>query len=220
MREGGFFEQKRTSPTSFLVVVVLHAAALAAVLLIKGPVFTAPSEPTVVYEVPIPPDPEPIPDPPQRRADPRPQQHQSVIDRVPPVIDRQVPGPVVDNRPFPPVPPTRTPPGNEAVPEPRVEPTPPPPVRREAVMQSSDLQPPYPASEERAEREGSVRIRVTIGTNGRVIAAEKVSATSDAFWQATERHARSRWRFRPATVDGRPVESTKVLTVTFRLQDG
>ena len=216
MREGGFFEQKRASPTSLAVVILLHATALAAVMLIKGPAFTAPPEPLDTYNVPIEPEPEPNPEPPPQRQDPRPNRHESVIDRVPPVIDRQTPGPIVDNRPIPPIPPTRTPPGDETVQ--RIEPAP-PPVRREAVMQSSDLQPPYPASEERAEREGSVRIRVTIGTNGRVVAAEKVSATSDAFWQATERHARSRWRFRPATVDGRPVESSKVLTVTFRLQE-
>jgi protein TonB len=44
-----------------------------------------------------------------------------------------------------------------------------------------------------------------------------VSATSDAFWQATQRHALSRWRFKPATVDGRPVESSKVLSIRFQL---
>jgi protein TonB len=81
----------------------------------------------------------------------------------------------------------------------------------------SQLQPPYPASEERMEREGKVSIRVTIGPDGRVKAAEKVSATSDAFFHETERHALRAWRFKPATVDGKPVESRQVLTVLFRL---
>jgi protein TonB len=62
-----------------------------------------------------------------------------------------------------------------------------------------------------------VRVRVTIGADGRVKAAEKVSATSDAFWRNTERQALTRWRFRPATVDGRPIESSKVLNVKFQL---
>jgi protein TonB len=84
-------------------------------------------------------------------------------------------------------------------------------------MTSGDLQPPYPTAEQRLEREGRVVIRVTIGTDGRVKAAQKVSATSDAFYTATERHARARWRFRPATVDGQAVETTKTLTVVFRL---
>ena len=55
--------------------------------------------------------------------------------------------------------------------------------------------------------------------NGRVTAVERLSATSDAFWRATQRQALSRWRFRPATLDGRPVEGIKVMTVTFRIQD-
>jgi protein TonB len=80
------------------------------------------------------------------------------------------------------------------------------------------IQPPYPPSEERAQREGSVRLRVTIGADGRVKAVERLSATSDAFWRAAERHALARWRFRPATVDGRAVESRKVLSLHFRLE--
>ena len=81
------------------------------------------------------------------------------------------------------------------------------------------LQPPYPASEERAQRGGTVRVRVTIGTNGRVLAVARLTATSEAFWAATQRHALNRWRFRPATVDGRPVESTKTLNVHFNIED-
>jgi protein TonB len=62
-------------------------------------------------------------------------------------------------------------------------------------------------------------VRITIGTDGRVKAADKVSATSEAFYSATERHALRSWRFRPATVDGKPIESATVLTVHFRLND-
>jgi protein TonB len=98
----------------------------------------------------------------------------------------------------------------------------PPPVRHEAQLDpryARDLQPPYPAQELRAERSGVVQIRLTIGANGRVTAVERLSATSDAFWRVTERQALSRWRFRPATLDGRPVQGTKVMTVNFRIQD-
>jgi protein TonB len=62
-------------------------------------------------------------------------------------------------------------------------------------------------------------VRVTIGPDGRVTSVEEVSATSPAFFQATQRHALSRWRFKPATVDGRPVQSSKVLSVQFKLDD-
>ncbi len=42
-------------------------------------------------------------------------------------------------------------------------------------------------------------------------------ATSDAFFQATLRHALRNWRFKPATVDGRAIESSKVMTVRFEI---
>ena len=113
----------------------------------------------------------------------------------------------------------------EIIPEPLPprQPDPAPPVRIEAQLDprfASALQPQYPASEQRAQNSGTVRIRVTIGTDGRVRAVERVSATSDAFCAAAERQALSRWRFRPATVDGRPVESIKVMTVHFRIARG
>jgi len=95
-------------------------------------------------------------------------------------------------------------------------------VRREAEVDprfARDLQPPYPPSEERGENEGNVRIQVTIAPSGRVIAVRRLAATSEAFWRATERQALDRWRFRPATLDGRPVEGVKVMTVHFRLRD-
>jgi protein TonB len=81
-----------------------------------------------------------------------------------------------------------------------------------------ELLPPYPAAEERAEREGTVVVRLVIGADGRVEAVEKISAASEAFWRATERHALRAWRFSPATVDGRPVESTQTMTVKFELR--
>src|SRR3546814_13807544 len=72
-----------------------------------------------------------------------------------------------------------------------------PPVRIEPEMRAGiALQPPYPASERRMNREGTVTIRLLIGADGRVKSAEKVRATSEAFYSVTERHALSRWRFR------------------------
>ena len=81
------------------------------------------------------------------------------------------------------------------------------------------LQPPYPPDRERLQQDGRVRVRITIGADGRVTAIEQLSATHEAFWRATQRQAMNRWRFRPATVDGRPVASTMVMTVTFRIPD-
>ena len=80
-----------------------------------------------------------------------------------------------------------------------------------------DLQPEYPAGERRAERTGTVTVRVTIGRDGRVTAAECIASASDAFCRATRAQALSKWRFRPATRDGVAVESTREMTVRFQL---
>lgn len=225
MTERAFFEQRTHSPAKLGLVILLHGMAIGALLLAKGPqVDPSAFAPTKVEFIPIEPDPPPEPQPqPRPRETPAPPQHRSVIDRVPPVIDLPSPAPPTHWDPVPVPTLDRTPPGPLPVPEPRRAeplPPPPPPVRTEADIDPrflGDLQPPYPASEERAGLEGSVALRVTIGADGRVKAAERISATSDAFWRSTQRQALSRWRFRPATVDGRPVESRKVMTVHFRL---
>jgi protein TonB len=99
-------------------------------------------------------------------------------------------------------------------------PPPPIPVRHAAQIDpSSQLQPPYPATELRAQRDGRVQVRVTIAPDGRVIDVALISATSDAFWRETQQQALHHWRFRPATVDGRPVEDTRVMSLIFRIED-
>lgn len=224
MTANGFLEQKTARPLSFGAVVLLHGAAIAAVVLIKGPGWIVqPTVDTKVYEVrevpPPPPErlPEPVRQLPQTPSISRPDVPKQVI---PTPIPRQ---PVFAERTVtPPVGPVA---GSNPEPVRRVVDVPPrEPIRTPVRVDSAwdprfagAMQPPYPPSEERAEREGSVQVRVTIGADGRVVAAERLSATSDAFWRVTERQALSRWRFRPATVDGRPVQSSKVLSVRFRL---
>lgn len=81
------------------------------------------------------------------------------------------------------------------------------------------LQPPYPSYERRAGIEGAVTVRVRIDTSGRVSAVEIVNSVSEGLANATRRHALSRWRFKPATRDGIPVESWKTMTLRFTLVD-
>ena len=217
MSAGGFYEQKSLSPTGLALVVAMHAAALGALALAKSPIFVAPPEPLDTYDVLPDPVPEPEP-PPEPRIEPQPRQQVTRIDTVPPVIERQIPGPVVWQPPVPP-PPVIEPPAPPRIELARVEL--PPSVRVAAQFDprhAGSLQPPYPPTAERAQREGVVRLRVTIGADGRVKAVERLSATSDAFWEVTQRHALARWRFRPATLDGRPIESSKTMTVTFRIE--
>ncbi len=214
MAEAGYFAQKRGSPTGFGLVVLGHAALIAAVIMIKGPAVTRYlNPPTIVDFIEVEDDPPPV-QPPETR---QPEQ-ETRFTRPTREVDIPVPagpaGPTADTRPIP----EPTPRSDETIELARVE-TITPAIRREAEILSGNLQPPYPAVEQRADRGGMVRLRVHIGENGRVSAVERLSATSEAFWSATQRHALSRWRFRPATVDGRPVESSKTMTVHFRIED-
>lgn len=77
--------------------------------------------------------------------------------------------------------------------------------------------PPYPIALQREGLEGSVTVRITINEQGRVIACDLVKATNRAFYDETREQALKRWRFRPATSDGVPVQSQQTLTVHFQL---
>ncbi len=214
----GFLEQRRRSPFGFATVVALHAAVLGALVLIKGPPIVERSRPIDTYNVPpvVEPDPEPVPP----RTDPQPRPRSSQLDN--PIREIVIPTSGERTEPrLPPIPWDPGPIGDGVTDTPGVEPTL-PPVRVDARLDpryAGDLQPPYPPAEERAQRGGTVRLRVTIAASGRVSAVARLAATSDAFWRATERQALSRWRFRPATLDGRPVESSKTMTVHFRIED-
>lgn len=221
MYANGFLEQKRRSPAGLAVAIGLHGAALAALIAFGTTTFLPPDRSgiqiiTIRPDPPVPPPDQPPPPQPRDAQTPRQEDRLTVTHTENPPV-----GPLTSEE-TPPRPyqePT-APPG----PVRYVEATPvvPPPVRRAATVDPNyrdALQPPYPRDMETAGRNGSVRVRITIGTDGRVSAIEQLSATDASFWRVTERQARSRWRFRPATEDGRPIVSTMVMTVTFRIPD-
>jgi protein TonB len=220
MYANGFLEQKRRSPAGLVGVIAVHGAGLAALIAFGTTTFVRQKDHNpIVINVPRPHEPPPVPPPPPSPRDPTtPQQ----VDQVTaPPTDLHLPAPFAAQ----PTPPTDyhppLPPGPQLALN-TATPTLPPPVRRAAQVDPNyrdALQPPYPREMETAGRNGSVQVRITIGTDGRVSAIEQLTATDASFWRVTERQARSRWRFRPATVDGRPVVSTMVMTVTFRIPD-
>ncbi len=223
MPDGGFLDQKPRSPTSLLVVVVAHAAVLTALALSK----MAPPEipdygPIQVKHIPVNPDPPPIP--PEPIKEPVTPQHKSVLTTPRPIIKTEpLNDNVVVNEPVTPTIFSNSVVGTVDRPKVDLPPPPPPPkaepIRIDARMKGGiELLPPYPPTEERAGNEGRVAVRLVIGPDGRVRSVEKISASSEAFWRATERHALRAWRFTPATVDGKPVESSKVITLKFELQ--
>jgi periplasmic protein TonB len=102
-----------------------------------------------------------------------------------------------------------------------------PPIKVEPVFKNarfdpryaSTLQPTYPGDMIRAGMEGTVTVRVLIGTDGRVKAIEAVRADDESFLATTRKQALGKWRFIPATRDGAPVESWREMTVRFQLPD-
>lgn len=103
-----------------------------------------------------------------------------------------------------------------------VRPVDPPPVPlfRAATRDprfARSFQPSYPPALERQEIEGRCPVSVTIAPSGRVSAVRDVGCAHELFFSSTQRQAMANWRFRPATRDGVPVESTETLTVTFRI---
>jgi protein TonB len=219
MAHDGFLEQKPRSPFSLVIVVALHGAAIAALMLAKMEYERLPTVITNAYDVkPDEPPPPVKPDP----VEPKQRTVESRLDIVKPVINPPVFNDVVTPQPrtdqpvtfdIAPIGPTVDVPPALPKPEPKPE-----PVRTEAQIDGrSRLQPNYPPSEERASVEGSVTILVTIGVDGRVKAVERIRAANDAFYRATEQQALRHWRFKPATVDGKPVESRKTMTVHFKL---
>lgn len=82
---------------------------------------------------------------------------------------------------------------------------------------SRQFQPSYPAAMVRMEQEGIVAVRVLVGTDGRAKKIELISTPYDDFWRTTQRHALKKWRFKPATKDGRPYEAWIELKVRFEL---
>jgi protein TonB len=84
---------------------------------------------------------------------------------------------------------------------------------------AASFQPNYPPSELRNERDGTVSVRVLIGTDGRVKAVEQMSATSAAFFEATRKRALDKWRFKPAMRGGTAQETWKVMNVRFTITD-
>jgi protein TonB len=79
------------------------------------------------------------------------------------------------------------------------------------------MQPPYPPSMQRMEMEGTATVRVQIDIDGRVLRVESVGANNEAFLTATCSWALKHWRFKPATRDGVPTQSWKIMTVRFQM---
>lgn len=82
----------------------------------------------------------------------------------------------------------------------------------------SKVLPAYPAEARTAGVEGIVILLTTIDTNGDVTEAEALESTRDDFKSAATDAVRQ-WKFKPATLEGRPVAVKYTLTIRFRLDE-
>jgi protein TonB len=78
----------------------------------------------------------------------------------------------------------------------------------------------YPADAQRNDEQGSVRVTLSIGTDGRVAGCNVTSSSgSRSLDNATCRILRSRARFTPAKLtNGQPTTDTYSQTITWRLE--
>ena len=165
----------------------------------------------------------PKPTPPEQQPDPKPQKQPQQTEFTAP--ESPLPPVAQDPPEAPPLPPYVPPAGTGTGPSTTIDP-PLPPAKPPLVLAELDprfagtFQPEYPASEQRREIEGRARVRVLIGTDGRVKAVELLSTDSPGFFEETKRRALAKWRFKPATRGGVAEESWKVMTVHFQIRNG
>ena len=206
----------RRSPLGLGGTIAVHALVVGAFLLIPREAIQTVFDPPPLMTTNIRMPPEPVIESkadPRIQSDPQPQPKPPQSTAVDPIIPIPTGDPVLtggidtglDQQPViivPPIDPPRAPVEVDARIDPRA---------------LSEFQPDYPGVMIRQGVEGSVTVRVAINAQGRVTAIEKISASDESFWLATQRPALRSWRFKPATRDGVAVASSKTLTVRFTL---
>ena len=210
------FADRRKSPKALLLIVGAHAVALAVLMTAKMEFIPVkPDGIDVTFVDPIKPPPDPAPQPPKPETDTR--TTTTVIDQIKPIIPIDQTGPVVQDLPEdpPPLGPIAGT-GIKITPEQVIH----PPVRVAARFNTPEwaLKPPYPLEKRNAEQEATLKLRLSIDDRGRVIAVEPLGNVDPVFLAAARKHLIAKWRYRPATEDGRPVHSSTVVTLRFELE--
>ncbi len=214
------YDRSRASrPVSAGAALLINGGLIAGLMFAAPEIIPAPDDgPLTTRNIPItPPPPDPQPTPVERKVAKTPTT--PPIHQPDPRVVTPPTGPTLGTTRDP-VAPDNGPPVGPAGAGTIVIDPPPLPVLVEARVDAryaGSFQPDYPGPELRQEKEGLVRVRVLIGTDGRIKAVEQLASPTPGFFEATRRHALNRWRFRPATRDGVPVESWKVMTVRFQI---
>ena len=203
-----------SSPNAMLVIISIHVALIAALMSAKMDVSsTFPKMPPLI-KIRVPPVPPPNEVQPPRT---RPQQQPTVIDHTRDLAPPQPTNPPVATGPA--ANPTPIDVGGSSLIPSIPQPTVTTPIRHDPQLLTpeSELRPPYPASKLASEEEATLRLRLTIDPQGRVVDVEPVGRVDSVFFQAARRYLIAHWRYQPATEDGRAVGSSATITLMFKL---
>jgi protein TonB len=207
---------RRSSPNVMLVIIVAHIAAIAALMSAKMDLPRRIIDHTPLIEVPINRPPPPVRPVQPTKTSPQPHNEQLTQPKnqrpLQPVPQRPIdwagpasvdPGPAVGTVTYP-----------NPVPLPL-----PLPIKTGPTLltPASQLRPPYPATKLLNEEEADLRLRLSIGFDGRVTAVDPIGRADPVFLDAARRYLVAHWRYQPATIDGRAVATTVVITLSFRL---
>jgi protein TonB len=205
---------RRSSPNVMLVILVAHIAAIAALMSAKTEIVRIIKEPPLI-KVPIDTVPPPIPTQPTKpttqprnewpthptTSTPQPLPQPPIDLGGPTTVD---PGPVIGS-------------GTDPMPQPPIPLPLPLPTKPILLTPASQLRPPYPEAKLLNEEEADLQLRLSIGADGRVRSVDPVSHADPVFLAAARTYLIAHWRYRPATIDGRAVATTTVITLSFRL---
>jgi protein TonB len=206
--------QRQFSPHALMIVIAAHIALVAVVMSAKMDLPQRIRDHIIridLYPLPKTPPPKPITQP-----------HQQPL--VPPISNPRNVVPLSHPDPIPVDPGPTVGPGS-AVDSGTVGPPQiafnliPLPVHHDArlLTPASELRPPYPPSKLLSEEEATLRLKLTISNDGRVVAVDPVGAADREFLDAARRYLVAHWRYQPATDDGRAVLSSTVITLRFQL---
>jgi len=92
-------------------------------------------------------------------------------------------------------------------------------VSADQLKRTRYFAPEYPRDAVQQGIEGSVRVRFTIGTEGKVTEASVVQATPTGVFDRAALAAVRRWRFAPVVVNGSVTEAAMETTVSFKMDD-
>lgn len=204
--------------------LALHALAVGAVLALAGPPMAHRHAPPVEVALITPPKPEPVvPKASAARPEPRPAKPAPRPEAAPPppapATSAVAARPIDEARPAAisaPAAPAEAPVAprvsegvaptqavaREAVPAPAA------PQRTAPRMDASwsgNAPPPYPAMARRMGEEGEVRLDVQVGPDGSVLDVRLKKSSGSRLLDQTAIETVKKWRFSPATIDGRPV---------------